>query len=85
MIGLGAAFVVVSAAMAGFFGVATSFADALSRVLPGVPHGTPRWVGRMGGTDAWQHIVQPVLEMPCWAPFLALAGLFVLVGALRRL
>ncbi len=85
MFRIGAVLLAASAAMAGFYGLATSFADVLSRVIPGIAYGTPRWVGRMGGSDAWQHVVQPILAMPCWAPFLVLGGMFILFGLVRRL
>ena len=80
---LGAVFLVAAAAMAGYFGVATSLSEAFAYFAPSSVYGMPPWVRQMGGADAWHYLVQPVLGMPCWAPFLALGAVFILRGVLR--
>ncbi len=84
MLNLGRVFLIVAAAMVGVFGHSASFIDALAQFAPGMVHGMPAWFGRMGLTGAWQQIIQPILGLPVWSPFLALGTVFVLVGLLRR-
>ncbi len=84
MLNLGRVFLIVAAAMVGIFGHSASFIDALAQFAPGMGHGIPAWFGRIGIGGAWQQIIQPVMALPAWSPFLALGIVFVLVALFRR-
>ena len=84
MLNLGRVFLIVAAAMVGVFGHSASFIDALAQFVPGMVHDMPAWFGRIGFAGAWQQIIQPILALPAWSPFVALGIVFVLLGLLRR-
>ncbi|MBR0653595.1 hypothetical protein [Plastoroseomonas arctica] len=84
MFGLAAFLVIAAGAVAFFFGHLTSFGIALTRVLPGMMASSQSFIVRNGGTGLWYNVVLPVMETPCWVPFLALGALFLIIGILRR-
>jgi hypothetical protein len=84
MFGASVLMMILAGSFAVFFGVATNFGLALARVMPGTMVSLQGFVTRSGGSDLWYRVVYPVLELPCWAPFLVLGALFVLIGVLRR-